>query len=154
MPAAAGSGAGAGPGAGQAAQRLSPEDLSILALENETVAGHACKVIVLPGAVDADRLRSSIAGRLHRAPRLCTRLAEIDGEPWWVPDPQLDLSAHVVEPDRAGAVDEAGSGPRWRTSSPGIWIGRGRCGASACCRGWPAAGVRWSGASTMPWRTA
>ena len=88
------------------AQRLSREDLSILALENETVAGHACKVIVLRGALDIDRLRASIAGRLHRAPRLRLRLREIGGVAWWVPDPELDLTAHVVRSAPAGAGDD------------------------------------------------
>lgn len=104
----AGDRAGAGPGAGRAARRLSPEDLSILALENETVAGHTCKVIVLRGAIDLGRLRSSIAERLPRAPELCTRLREIDGALWWVPDPRVDVHAHVVESGKAGAGDEAG----------------------------------------------
>ena len=90
-----------------APQRLSPEDLSILALENETVAGHTCKVITLQDSIDAAQLRSSIAGRLHRAPRLSLRLGEIDGAPWWVPDPDVDVSAHVVAQDRAGPLDEA-----------------------------------------------
>ena len=90
------------------AQRLSREDLSILALENATVAGHTCKVILVQGQLDAGQLRSSIAGRLDRAPRLRLRLAERDGEPWWVPDPELDLTAHVVESGPAGPGDEAG----------------------------------------------
>ena len=59
------------------AQRLSDEDLSILALENATVAGHTCKVILVQGQLDAAQLRSSIAGRLDRAPRLRWRLAEV-----------------------------------------------------------------------------
>jgi hypothetical protein len=91
-----------------AAQRLSDEDLSILALENATVAGHTCKVILVQGQLDPAQLRSSVARRLDRAPRLRLRLADRDGEPWWVPDPDLDLSAHVVESGRAGAGDEAG----------------------------------------------
>jgi hypothetical protein len=78
-------------------RRLSPEDLRILALENETVAGHTCKVLVLSGAVDVDELRSLIAGRLSGSPMLGMRLGEIGGAPWWVPDPALDLGAHVVE---------------------------------------------------------
>jgi diacylglycerol O-acyltransferase len=90
------------------AQRLSREDLSILALENATVAGHTCKVILVQGQLGAGELRASIAGRLDRAPRLCLRLAERDGEPWWVPDPDLDLTAHVVESAAAGAGDDAG----------------------------------------------
>ena len=90
------------------ARPLSREDLSILALENETVAGHTCKVIVLGGPAGLGALRASIAARLARAPRLSMRLGEIDGAPWWVPDPQLDVAAHVVEATSAGAVDEAG----------------------------------------------
>jgi len=109
VPPAGGNRADAGPAAGPPAARpLSPEDLGILALENETVAGHACKVIVLREEPDLDRLRSSIAGRLHQAPGLCMRLSEIDGDPWWVPDPQLDVRAHVVEAGPAGPLDEAG----------------------------------------------
>src|ERR1039458_3812037 len=90
------------------ARPLSREDLSILSLENETVAGHTCKVIRLDGPLDLDPRRASIAGRLPRAPGLSMRLGEIDGEPWWVPDPQVDVAAHVVEVPSAGAVDEAG----------------------------------------------
>ena len=101
------------------ARRLSAEDLSILALENETVAGHMAKVIVLPGPVDLDLLRSSINSRLARAPELSLRLGEIDGEPWWVPDPRVDVRAHVVESERAGA-DEA----RFRTAVAGIFSQR------------------------------
>jgi len=90
------------------ARPLSREDLSILALENETVAGHTCKVIILDSPVDLDALRTSIAGRLHRAPTLSMRLGEIDGAPWWVPDPKVDVPAHVAEAPSDGAVDEAG----------------------------------------------
>jgi diacylglycerol O-acyltransferase / wax synthase len=92
---------------GRAGRRLSAEDLSILALETETVAGHMCKVMMLGGPIDLGLLRSSIGERLHRAPELSMCLREVGGEPWWVPDPQVDLTAHVVEPDMAGAVDEA-----------------------------------------------
>lgn len=91
-----------------AARRLSREDLSILALETQTVAGHACKVVVLRGAVDLELLRSSIAERLYRAPELAMRLSEVGGELWWVPDAQVDVQAHVVQPARAEAADEAG----------------------------------------------
>lgn len=108
MPPSAGGEPGAEAGTGPAARRLSPEDLSILALETETVAGHTCKVIVLRGPVDLDLLRASINGRLDRAPELCLRLGEIAGEPCWLPDPQVDVSAQVVGSDRAAAAGEAG----------------------------------------------
>jgi diacylglycerol O-acyltransferase / wax synthase len=90
------------------ARPLSREDLSILALEDDTVAGHTCKVIVLDGPLAVDALRTSIAARLDRAPRLSLRLGEIDGAPWWVPDPQVNVTAHVVQASPGGALDEAG----------------------------------------------
>jgi diacylglycerol O-acyltransferase / wax synthase len=90
------------------ARPLSREDLSILALENETVAGHTCKVILLDGAVDPGSLRTSITRRLPRAPMLSMRLGEIDGAPWWVPAPRVDMAAHVVEAPASGTQDEAG----------------------------------------------
>lgn len=100
--------AGGGLGVGPAGRRLSAEDLSILALESGVVAGHTCKVVVLGGAVDVGLLRSSIGDRMHRAPELRMCLREIGGEPWWVPDPQVDLTAHVALSQAAGAGDEAG----------------------------------------------
>jgi WS/DGAT/MGAT family acyltransferase len=84
---------------------LTSEDLSILALENETVAGHTCKVMILEDQIDADALRASIASRLPQAPRLCLRLTDVDGEPSWVPVPELDLNAHVVVAAGSEPVD-------------------------------------------------
>lgn len=77
-------------------RHLSAEDLSILALENETVAGHTCKVIVLGQRIEPDLLRASIASRLDRAPELCMRLRDIDGAPCWVSDGPVDVDTHVV----------------------------------------------------------
>jgi WS/DGAT/MGAT family acyltransferase len=77
-------------------QTLSTEDLSILALENETVAGHTCKVILLEDRIEPEALRASIAARLDRAPQLSLRLTEVDGAPRWVPASELDLDAHVA----------------------------------------------------------
>jgi diacylglycerol O-acyltransferase / wax synthase len=97
-----------GPAKGTGARRLSPEGRRILALENETVAGHTCKVIELDGPLDVDRLRASIAERLPRAPKLSVRLTQIDGAPWWVPDPQVDVNAQVVECRESAPADAAG----------------------------------------------
>lgn len=88
------------------AERLSREDLAVLALENELVAGHTCKVVRLSGALDAGRLRREIGERLGAAPKLRLRLGDVNGEPSWVPDPDLDLERHVVEAEGAG--DERG----------------------------------------------
>src|SRR2546423_232066 len=86
---------------------LSDEDLAILGLESDTVAGHTCKVLVFGDRVDADRLRDSIAARLDQAPELSMRLAEVDGAMCWNPT-EVDLSQHVVADEAEGAVDEAG----------------------------------------------
>jgi diacylglycerol O-acyltransferase / wax synthase len=92
------------------ARPLSAEDRAILAMENPLVAGHTCKLVLVDGDIDADRLRSAIAARLARAPDLSLRLAEVDGAPWWVPEPDLDLSAHVVAADFDGPdLDGAGT---------------------------------------------
>ena len=107
MPPADGSRGGPWPPQSAAARPLSPDDLNILALENETVAGHTCKVITLACPLDLAALRSSIAGRLQQAPLLGLRLSDVDGAPWWVPDPDLEAGAQVVGHDLAGPLDEA-----------------------------------------------
>ena len=86
---------------------LSAEDLSILALENETVAGHTCKVMLLEGELDVDLLRSSIAARLHRAPEFSTYLREVDGELSWVQGPPPDIREHVVACGEQEPFDDA-----------------------------------------------
>jgi diacylglycerol O-acyltransferase / wax synthase len=72
------------------------------------VAGHTCKVIELDGPLDVDRLRASIAERLPGAPKLSMGLTQIDGAPWWVPDPQIDINAQVVDCGQPEAADPAG----------------------------------------------
>jgi diacylglycerol O-acyltransferase / wax synthase len=99
--------AGARPPDNRVVRPLSAADLSILALENETVAGHTCKLIVLGDRIDCDLLHASIASRLDRAPQLSWRLDEIDGTPSWVSDPGLDIRAHVVQHETRGAPDQA-----------------------------------------------
>jgi WS/DGAT/MGAT family acyltransferase len=86
---------------------LSEEDLQILSLETKTVAGHACKVIMLGEQIDVELLRSSIASRLDQALPLRIRLEAVDGQPCWVVDPNLDMGAHVVLVDQSEALDMA-----------------------------------------------
>jgi diacylglycerol O-acyltransferase / wax synthase len=87
---------------------LSVEDLTILGLETEVVAGHTCKVIMLGDGIDADLLRASIASRLDQALPLRLCLCETQGEPCWALEPNLDLDHHVVVYDEAGPLDMAG----------------------------------------------
>jgi diacylglycerol O-acyltransferase len=94
--------ASGGAAVGAAAERgervpLTDEDRSILALESATVAGHSCKVITLEDRIDLDALRASIGSRLDRAPRLRLCLSDAGRELSWVPAPQLDLEAQVVQ---------------------------------------------------------
>ncbi len=87
---------------------LSPEDLSILALENETVVGHTCKIIVLDGRIELDGLRALVASRAQLAPELSLRLEEIGGAACWTSVGTVDLNAHVVKRDANGPLsDEA-----------------------------------------------
>ena len=87
---------------------LSPEDLNILALENDVVAGHTCKVIMLREGISAARLRAMLASRISRAPELSMRLETVEGAFCWVPTADIDLEAHVVACETGGAVDGAG----------------------------------------------
>ena len=88
---------------------LAPEDIAILDLESETVAGHTCKVVVVgEGAPDVGALRRSVASRLERAPALTTRLGDLAGEPAWVPAEGFDPGDHVVAVEGGRPLDHAG----------------------------------------------
>ena len=97
-----------GPLVPEVVRPLSVEDLTILGLETETVAGHTCKIILLEDEIDVGRLRSSVAARLDHALPLRMGLCETEGEPCWVLEPELDLDRHVVAYDEPGPIDMAG----------------------------------------------
>jgi hypothetical protein len=81
---------------------LTAEDRAILDLEDGSVAGHTCKVVVLgPPAPGVAELRASIAGRLDAAPALRWRLTGAPDAPAWVEDEDFDLEAHVVAAEPA-----------------------------------------------------
>lgn len=90
-----------------AIRTLSDEDLAILGLECETVAGHTCKVLVLEEAVDCGRLREAIASRLDGAPELTLQLSEVEGAKCWIPG-EVDLSEQVVEVGVDAPLDDEG----------------------------------------------
>src|SRR5262245_31244328 len=88
---------------------LSPEDRAILDLEGETVAGHACKVVLLEGpAPGVEDLRREVAGRIAGAPELTRRLAEVGGAPAWVAAEGFDVADHVVASPAGPPFDAAG----------------------------------------------
>ena len=84
-----------------APEPLSVEDLAILRLESDTVAGHTLKVAILdppasgPGP-DVEALRARVAARIERAPRLRRRLEMRSGRrAAWVDYPAFDVRDHV-----------------------------------------------------------
>src|SRR5579884_3442327 len=94
--AAIASGAATDAAAGDSLRPLSAEDLSILALEDETVAGHTCKVMVLENRIDVTRFRSAVARRIEHVPQLSMVLREHEGRPCWGTVKPVDINEHVV----------------------------------------------------------
>ena len=90
---------------------LSPEDLAILRLESEKIAGHTCKVITLDappgGGSISEGLREHITGRLERFPRMTERLSDDYRRPAWVPDDRFDVRKHVLVWERAAPASRA-----------------------------------------------
>jgi hypothetical protein len=69
-----------------------------LALEGPTIAGHTCKVIRLGSpAPTAAALTETIAARLPLAPALTWKPAGAPEAPYWRPDSNLDLRAHIAQ---------------------------------------------------------
>ena len=91
--------------------RLSAEDEHILALEHGNVAGHWCKVVIVDGAVDVSRVRTTIASQMTSLPRLRQRLEFLPrglGRPLWVDDPAFDLDWHVAPVLAPAPLDDTG----------------------------------------------
>lgn len=88
-------------------RQLSDEDLAILGLESETVAGHTCKVLVLEDRVDAEAVRQAMSPHLAMAPELSLRLDEVDEAKCWTPS-DIDLGYHVVDDAPEGPLDDMG----------------------------------------------
>jgi WS/DGAT/MGAT family acyltransferase len=89
-----------------ASEPLTATDASFLRIETDHEPQHVGSLSILEGgplrdergAIDIDRLRSHVARRLHRVPRLRQRIMEVpygQGRPVWVDDGQFDLDFHV-----------------------------------------------------------
>jgi WS/DGAT/MGAT family acyltransferase len=81
------------------AERLSPEDARILALESRSVVGHTCKIVIAERTGDGvEVLRDRIARRISLAPGCRRRIVmtphRLDA-PVWADDPNFDVSRHV-----------------------------------------------------------
>ena len=82
-------------------ERLSAEDLAILSLESDVVAGHTLKVAILDPSranrrPDVERLRAQIDARIDRAPQLRRKLCvRSRRRADWVDDTSFDLRDHV-----------------------------------------------------------
>jgi WS/DGAT/MGAT family acyltransferase len=92
------------------AERLSPEDSRILALESRSIVGHTCKVVVAERTGDGvEFLRDRIARRIALAPscrrRIVTTPYRLDA-PVWADDPNFDVRRHVREVPVTGPVGD------------------------------------------------
>ena len=91
---------------------LSYEDLAILRMESETVAGHTLKVAILDPPANGPRpdiqaLRTRIAARIGRAPRLRRRLQMgSKRRADWVDDPGFDRRDHVRAVPISGSLSD------------------------------------------------
>ena len=89
--------------------RLSAEDVHILSLEHGRVVGHWCKVVIVDGDVDVDRLRVTVTVQMESVPRLRQRLEFLPrglGRPVWIDDPGFDLRWHVAPVDAGAPLDD------------------------------------------------
>jgi diacylglycerol O-acyltransferase len=96
-------------------QRLTPFEVSLLALDTVRTPGHVGTVAVLeplPGReLDADRLLALVAERVPFVPRYRQRVVAVPGRlaaPVWVDDNDFDLSFHVRKAalPRPGTTDQ------------------------------------------------
>ncbi len=90
------------------ADRLSPEDSRILALESKSIVGHTCKVVIAERTGDGvEYLRDRIERRIALAPACRRRVVmtpyRIDA-PVWAADPDFDVSRHVRQVPVTGPV--------------------------------------------------
>jgi diacylglycerol O-acyltransferase / wax synthase len=75
---------------------LTDEDVAILELESDTVAGHTCKVIrIAPPGVRFDALYDAVTERVRAVPELTRLLGGTPDAPAWTPDSDFRLSRHL-----------------------------------------------------------
>ena len=79
-------------------QQLSPLDSLFLNIEKPNTPMHTAGVVIFEGGAPFQRVFETIAARLHLVPRFTQRIVEVPyglGYPFWVDDPNFDLSYHL-----------------------------------------------------------
>ena len=93
------------------AERLSPEDSRILALESSSIVGHTCKVVIADRTGDGvTYLRDRIARRIALAPSCRRRIVMTPhglDAPVWADDPNFDVRRHVRKVPVSSPVGDA-----------------------------------------------
>ncbi|GAA0983070.1 wax ester/triacylglycerol synthase family O-acyltransferase [Acrocarpospora macrocephala] len=81
-------------------RQLTALDAQFLSGESATTAAHVAGLAVLDGAITRARLIELLRERLHLAPPLRMRLADVPfglDRPYWTEDPDFDVADHVYE---------------------------------------------------------
>lgn len=89
------------------ADQLSHMDSAFLSLESPATPMHTAGVVIFDGKVPFHQIYALIDERLHLVPRFTQRVAGVPmglGRPFWVPDPNFELSYHL----RHGALPPPG----------------------------------------------
>jgi diacylglycerol O-acyltransferase / wax synthase len=93
------------------ADRLSPDDARILALESSAIAGHTLKLVTVEAGgepFDLQALRDAVEARLPAGSHGRQRVEVDDEGARWVPDDAFDVAAHVRRHQTGEELDERG----------------------------------------------
>ncbi|GAA0433236.1 diacylglycerol O-acyltransferase [Acrocarpospora corrugata] len=91
-------------------RQLTALDAQFLSGESATTAAHVAGLAVLDGTITRASLIELLRERLHLAPPLRMRLADVPfglDRPYWTEDPDFDVADHVYESTVPGADDLA-----------------------------------------------
>jgi diacylglycerol O-acyltransferase len=89
-------------------EQLSHLDIVFLEAETPATPMHTGGVVIFEEQLDFDKVAETIQSRLHLVPRFTQRIVDVPlrlGRPFWVEDPEFDLSFHL----RHAALPSPGS---------------------------------------------
>ena len=131
-------------------KQLTGIDASFLYMETPTTYGHVSGLLIFdrPSA-DFDpyaAVYESYEAMVGHVEPMRRRLVEVPfglDHPWWIDDPNFDLSFHVRALNLANAGLRSTSSPSRSPGSTGDrWIAAARCGRSTSSTGWSRAAGR------------